>query len=79
MSPNFPFLVGPAAKPNTKSQSPIDAAPHQATRETNSAQETRLRVWAPPKAEDHGRTRDHAKQIRPIRGRNWLVDEIVSV
>jgi hypothetical protein len=64
------YLWRPAPEPNLKIQSrPLTAAREaaEATRETNSAQETRKGLWAPPKAEDHGRNaRDRAKQNRPI-------------
>jgi hypothetical protein len=62
------YLWRPAPKPNLNSVS-LTAAREavDATRETNSAQETRMGLWAPPKAEDHGsKPRDHAKQNRPV-------------
>ena len=57
---------------------PIGTSRYEAARETDSAHRTRPRVWAPPKAEDHGPFPPSSEQ-NPPGPRKWLVDEIVSV
>jgi hypothetical protein len=60
---------------------PIARETLKATRETNSAQKTRVGLWAPPKQRITQReARDLAKQYQPLQGPEWLVfDRIVSV
>src|SRR5277367_306971 len=57
VGPKLQFLWRPALRPNKKIQfQPFDfrCEAGEATRETNSALKTRMGLWAPPKAEDHG-------------------------
>jgi len=70
---NFSHSWRPAddAEQENPIPSPIARETAKATRETNSAQKTRIGLWAPPTAEDHAaKPRDRAKQNRPLKGRH---------
>jgi hypothetical protein len=47
------FLASGDAEQENPIPSPIARETAKATRETNSAQKTRMGIWAPPTAEDH--------------------------
>src|SRR5271156_1132465 len=70
---NFSHSWRPAddAEQENPIPSPTARETAKATRETNSAQKTRMGLWAPPTAEDHAaKPRDRAKQNRPLKGRH---------